>query len=283
MNNLNSAAKIPKSEDVEFKINSDSGNNFWFDSSEIKKILNLNIRDLKELFDFVQIIRDGNCFYRAIAKGILHDQELYNSIKFLLFNYNENNPQILSNVYSHECVKEIMIKILKPGEYGDYSFIYSIPNCFQISMIIFSDDYSKPLTFPDNIEQYKHCLLLVHKSEHFTLLERKKSKTLYVENHEKPEKNKSFNKKEELIRSESSNYSGSEENSENNDDIDEIRAIIEDIDEKRYSIPYDKNECYLGGNREASNHTSYDEVLAFLENIPKNYEENRKNFTAWKI
>ena len=67
LNNLNSAAKIPKSEDVEFKINSDSGNNFLFDSSEIKKIL--NIRDLKELFDFVQIIRDGNCFYRAIAKG----------------------------------------------------------------------------------------------------------------------------------------------------------------------------------------------------------------------
>ena len=82
-----------------------------------------------------------------------------------------------------------MIKILKPGEYGDYSFIYSIPNCFQISMIIFSDDYSKPLTFPDNIEQYKHCLLLVHKSEHFTHLE-EKNDTLYVENYEKTEKNK---------------------------------------------------------------------------------------------
>ena len=37
LNNLNSAAKIPKSEDVEFKINSDSGNNFFSIVQKLKR------------------------------------------------------------------------------------------------------------------------------------------------------------------------------------------------------------------------------------------------------
>ena len=129
MDNLDSVDKIQKSEDVKLKQNQIQGIIFYSIVQKLK-VLNLDKKDLKDKFDFVPIIEDGNCLYRAIAKGILHDEELYSSIKVILFNYNQKNSQILSSVYSQESVREIRIKILKSEEYGDYGFIYSISYCF---------------------------------------------------------------------------------------------------------------------------------------------------------
>ena len=91
----------------------------------------------KEHFIKIDIIGDGNCFYRCIAKKLLGDENKYNDIKYKIIT-NVDRKKFLD--FKDTFIKKEALKIKKENAWAGDLEVFLTKKTFNVNVIILSND-----------------------------------------------------------------------------------------------------------------------------------------------
>ena len=109
--------------------------NFYVEyMSQLLRRKNLN-------FQFIPIISDGNCLFRAISDQIYGDQDFHSEIRqtaylYLLDRKEDFEPFIEQNGQTFDHYKTFLEKIQKDGTWGGDECLIALATCFQAKIIV---------------------------------------------------------------------------------------------------------------------------------------------------
>lgn len=129
-------------------------------------------------FDFIKIVGDGNCLFRALAFHLFQDESQHPSIRELICDYIEHNKNNFCDFFFEDKVSAInktsfflnyINEMRKPGVYGDNACLYGFSKIFQAKIHIIQHKREKIVIQDENSNYNKEFFLLFHQ-QHYSCL-----------------------------------------------------------------------------------------------------------------
>ena len=161
--------------------------------SALKEICNIN-NELKELvykeeklnlnqIKIIEIVKDGNCFYRCLSYFLLKSEEYYQNIKNLIVEWIENNydnyleffgDDDSNNMTKEEIAKNEFDYIKSKDSWGSHYIIATACLILKIDIAVYTyegNNIYKPYNlFKIDDEEKELCILNYHNNYHFDLI-----------------------------------------------------------------------------------------------------------------
>ena len=142
--------KIEKEEHAKRKITEDILNDLTFEEgytdSEGSDCNQIQTSDspqyLLDYFDEVQELGDGNCLFRALARGAFDDNERYDELRDAIWDFILARRNTFSSFVENEDVEVYIQSMRKNGEYGGEIEIIAFSMMLQISVWIYDQESS---------------------------------------------------------------------------------------------------------------------------------------------
>ena len=234
-------------------------------NDKFKNLVNKPIPINKDEFQTLEIVGDGNCFYRCLSFFLLSDDQYYKEIKNEIIKWIDNNKELYldffgedekNNISKEHSAEEEYNYIKQKDSWGGYHTIEIACLVFNISIGIYTDNGNNEYlrySYSENSNKDAELMLLHYlNNNHFNLL---------------------YDKNIELNKQEKKFEALSIKNKKNN-----TKDIIK-YEGKKFSNNYVLTK-YKGGE------TIYDEISNYLKSIQKN--ENliniqKNNHPKWHI
>ena len=95
--------------------------------------------DSNDVFELIQINRDGNCLYRALSEILLKDSNRYVTMKngIMQFLDKKKNSKLISN-FVYDCsIANYVENLKKESEFGTEICIYAAARVFKADIYVF--------------------------------------------------------------------------------------------------------------------------------------------------
>ena len=115
----------------------------------IQCVIKCNNRNLTNLVDVrvVPVVADGNCQYRAVAQGLLGDQEKHSEVRMNVVNYLQTREDLNSFLVEEEFAswKDFLRHCSQDGAWGDHITLFGAASHYQINITVhYHENVSPP-------------------------------------------------------------------------------------------------------------------------------------------
>jgi hypothetical protein len=104
----------------------------------------INVNDFNRFYDIINVYGDGNCLFRALSICMGMDESSYINIKNIIIEYmKENCVEFTRNDvrYDIESIKERIVELSNPNEWGSIMEIYFFERIINCRIIIYEELY----------------------------------------------------------------------------------------------------------------------------------------------
>ena len=105
--------------------------------------------------DLINVEADGNCFYRAIALGLLGSEDVWKDIKKRVIEFIEDHENILFLEFDPDYIREAISYHKVENNWADELIYLMTAHCFNIKLEIENNRYGNSLIYNEECEEAK--------------------------------------------------------------------------------------------------------------------------------